>query len=179
MKFFCLLLLCYLLLIVQISFVPEAIVTGSRPNLILLILCFGLFWHRDTKIFLWAIIVGLICETFDSSIPGMGILLLTCLSWIAYRIQTHFEIRSLLSRFILIAVTAFLFDGFFQVLNQWDAKVLSDLSTLAQQSAGNALYTAVVGAGLLMAFNTIWRLIPVGLQQNLGNKTVYNSRFTH
>ncbi len=179
MKFFCLLILCYLLMIVQISIVPGEIVAGSRPNLILLILCFALFWHRDAKVFLWAIIVGLICETFDSAIPGTGILLLTCLIWMAYRFQTHFQIRSLFNRFILMAVMAFLFGILFQMLNQWDAKTLSDLNSLAQQSAGNALYTAVVGVGLLTAFNIIWRLIPVNVKQNLRNKTVYESRFTH
>jgi len=178
-KWISLLLFCYLMMIAQISIVPAGIVEGSRPNLILLVLCFALFWLRDAKIFLWAILTGLICETFDAAIPGTGILLLTCLAWMAFRVQTHFQIRSLFSRFVLMAVMAFAFDSLFQILNRLDAKMLPDLISLTRHSAGNALYTAVVGLGLLLACKIIQRLIPVDFGQNLQNRTAYESRFSH
>tara|TARA_R110002111_G_scaffold256979_2_gene324667 strand:+ start:169047 stop:169550 length:504 start_codon:yes stop_codon:yes gene_type:complete len=167
------------MLIVQISIVPDAIIEGSRPNLILLVLCFALFWLRDTQVFLWAILAGLICETFDAAIPGTGILLMTCLVWMAFRVQTHFQIRSLFSRFILMAVMAFAFDSVFQILNGLDAKTLPDLISLSRHAAGNAVYTALVGLVLLLACNIIQRLIPVDFGQNLQNRTTYESRFSH
>lgn len=179
MKFFSLLILCYLLMIVQIGIIPDVIVEGSRPNLILLVLCFALFWHRDATVFVWAIITGLICETFDSATPGTGVLLLTCLIWIAFRMQTHFQIRSLLSRFVLVFAITFLFDGLFQLLNQLDTNALPNLNSLARQASGNAIYTAVAGLALLITFKTMERFIPVTLKSNLQNSALYGSRFSH
>lgn len=179
MKLFSLLIFSYLLLIVQISFVPEATIEGYRPHLILLMLCFALFWYRDATVFLWGILAGLIYETFDSAIPGTGVLLLTSLTWMAYRVQIHFQIRSLFSRFVLMAVLAFVFDGLFQILNRLEVKTLPDLASLAQQAAGNALYTAVAGLGLLVTFKIIMRLVPIGFGPSLRNETVYESRFSH
>lgn len=167
------------MLILQISMVPEWIVEGSRPNLMLLVLCFALFWLRDAQVFIWAVITGLICETFDSATPGTGILLLTCLIWTAFRIQTHFQVRSLFSRFVLMAVMAFVFDSVFQILNRLDAQALPDLAALAQHAAANALYTAIVGLGLLFAFKIIQRLLPVDFGQELRNNTAYESRYSH
>tara|TARA_R110002095_G_scaffold209647_1_gene196354 strand:+ start:966 stop:1505 length:540 start_codon:yes stop_codon:yes gene_type:complete len=178
-KWISLLLFCYLMLIVQISFVPDAIIAGSRPNLILLVLCFALFWFRNAQVFLWAILAGLICETFDAAIPGTGILLLTCLVWMAFRVQTHFQIRSLFSRFVLMTVMAFAFDSVFQILNGLNAKTLPDLVSLTRHAGGNAVYTAVAGLGLLLACKFIQRLIPVDFGQNLQNRTTYPSRFSH
>jgi len=166
-------------MILQISFVPEATVEGSRPNLILLLVCFALFWHRDATVFLWGILAGLIFETFDAAIPGTGVLLLTCLVWIAFRIQIHFQIRSLFSRVVLIAVLAFVFDGLFQVLNRAEAITRLDPSELALNAAGNALYTASAGLCLLVAFKIILRLVPVEFGQSTQNKTVYESRYSH
>lgn len=179
MKIISLLMLCYLMLILQISIVPAGMIEGSRPNLILLVLCFALFWLRDAQVFVWAVITGLICETFDSAIPGTGILLVTCLIWAAFRIQTHFQIRSLFSRFVLMAMLAFLFDCLFQILNRLDAKALPDLAVLVQHAAGNALYTAIVGLGLLIAFKIILRLMPVDFGQGVQNTAVYGSRYSH
>ena len=179
MKLFSLLILSYLLLIIQISIVPAATIEGSRPNLILLMLCFALFWYRDATVFLWGILAGLIYETFDSAIPGTGVLLLTSLAWMAFRVQIHFQIRSLFSRFVLMAVLAFVFDGSFQILNRLEAKTLPDLISLTQQAAGNALYTAVAGLGLLVTFKIILRLVPIEFGQSLRNKTVYESRYSH
>ncbi|WP_298859026.1 hypothetical protein [uncultured Gimesia sp.] len=179
MKLFSLLILCYILLIIQISVVPEAIVAGSRPNLILVMLCFTLFWCRDATVFLWGILAGLIYETFDSAIPGTGVLLLTSLVWVALRVQLHFQIRSLISRFVLIFVLAFVFDGLFQILNRLEANTLPNLSSLAHHAAGNALYTAVAGFGLLVSFKIILRLVPIEFGQSLRNESVYKSRFSH
>jgi len=179
LKLFSLLILCYLLLIIQISFVPEVTVAGSRPNLILLMLCFALFWYRDATVFLWGILVGLIYETFDSAIPGTAVLLITGLVWIAFRVQIHFQIRSLFSRFVLMAMLAFVFDGLFQILNHLETITLFDLTLLAQNAAGNALYTAIAGLGLLMAFKIVQRIAPIEFGQSLRNETVYESRFSH
>jgi len=178
-KIISLLMLCYLMLILQISIVPAGIIEGSRPNLMLLVLCFALFWLRDAQVFVWAVITGLICEAFDSAIPGTGILLLTCLIWTAFRIQTHFQIRSLFSRFVLMALMAFLFDSLFQILNRLEAKALPDVAALAQHAAGNALNTAIVGLGLLIAFKIIQRLMPVDFGRGLQNSAVYESRYSH
>lgn len=166
-------------MIVQISFVPEATVSGSCPDLILLLLCFALFWLRDATVFLWGILAGLIYETFDAAIPGTGVLLLTCLIWIAFRIQVHFQIRSIFSRVMLIAALAFVFDGLFQILNRLETITHLDLNELAQNAAGNALYTAVVGFCLLFIFKMILKFVPVQVGQNTQNKTVYESRFSH
>lgn len=179
MKFFSLLIFGYLMLIAQISFVPSGAVAGSLPNLMLLVLCFVLFWYRDTRVFLWAIVVGLICETFDAAIPGTGILLLTGLIWLAYRIQLHFQIRSLFSRFVLMAVFAFIFDSLFQILNRLETQALPDLTLLAQQAAGNALYTAVTGLAFLISFKLVLRLVPLDFEQNLHKGTGYESRYSH
>ncbi|MCH9655743.1 MAG: hypothetical protein K0U86_13835 [Planctomycetes bacterium] len=179
MKLFSLLILCYILLIIQISVVPEATVAGSRPHLILVMLCFALFWSRDATVFLWGILAGLIYETFDSAIPGTGVLLLTSLVWVAFRVQLHFQIRSLISRFMLILVLAFVFDGLFHILNHLEAIRLLDLTSLAQHAAGNALYTAVAGLGLLVSFKIISRLVPIEFGQSLRNESVYESRFSH
>ncbi|QDV48691.1 rod shape-determining protein MreD [Gimesia fumaroli] len=179
MKFFSLLIFGYLMLIVQISFVPSATIAGSHPNLLLLVLCFALFWYRDARGFVWAIVTGLICETFDAAIPGTGILLLTGLIWLAYRIQIHFQIRSLFSRFVLMAVFAFTFDSLFQILNHLETNVLPELTTLIQQAAGNALYTAVAGLTLLISFKLVLRLVPFDFEQNLHQGTGYESRYSH
>ena len=154
-------------------------VAGSHPNLMLLVLCFALFWYRDARVFLWAIVTGLICETFDAAIPGTGILLLTGLIWLAYRVQIHFQIRSLFSRFVMIAVFAFLFDSLFQILNRLETKAFPDPTTLMQQAAENAFYTAVVGLALLISFKLILRLVPFDFEQNLHQGTGYESRYSH
>ncbi len=179
MKCFSLLVLCYLMMIAQIGIVPDMIIEGSRPNLILLVLCFALFWHRDATIFLWAILTGLICETFDAAIPGSGVLLLSCLIWMAFRIQIHFQIRSMLSRVLLMFVITFLFDSLFQLLNRLDSKALPDLNFLALQATGNAFYTAVAGLLFLIIFKIVQRFIPVTLRHNLQNSALYGSRFSH
>lgn len=179
MKFFSLLIFGYLMLIVQISLVPSGAVEGSRPNLLLLVLCFALFWYRDARVFLWAIVTGLVCETFDAAIPGTGILLLTCLVWLAYRIQLHFQIRSLFSRFVLMALLAFVFDSLFPILNRLETQVFPDLALLAQQAAGTAIYTAVVGLAFLVLFKIVLRLVPIDFEQNLHQGTGYESRYSH
>lgn len=165
--------------IVQIGIVPDTIIAGSRPNLLLLVLCFAMFWHRNATVFLWAILIGLVFETFDSATPGTSILLLTCLIRMAFRIQIHFQLRSLLSRFITMFAITFLFDSLFQLLNRLDAKALTDLNSLALQATGNAFYTAVVGLFLLIMFKIVQRFIPDALRPNLQNSALYGSRFSH
>tara|TARA_R110002095_G_scaffold138534_1_gene120226 strand:- start:181863 stop:182402 length:540 start_codon:yes stop_codon:yes gene_type:complete len=178
-KFFSLLIFGYLMLIIQISLVPSGAVEGSRPNLMLLVLCFALFWYRDARVFFWVIMTGLIYETFDAAIPGTGILLLTCLVWLAYRIQLHFQIRSLFSRFVLMASLTFVFDSLFQVLNRLEVKAFPDLFLLTQQAAGNALYTAVAGLAFLVSVKIIQRLVPIDFEPHLHQGTGYESRYSH
>ncbi|QDT91271.1 hypothetical protein Pan161_29270 [Gimesia algae] len=152
MKLFSLLMLGYVCLITQISVVPELSPDGYRPNLIVLVTGLALFWLRDARVILGALLAGLVCEAFDSAIPGTGVLLLTILIWLAYRVQIHFQLRSLFSRFVMLALLSFLFDGLFQILNHLEAgaELISELSSILQQSAGNSLATAVVGLLLLI-----------------------------
>ncbi|MCA9018374.1 MAG: hypothetical protein KDA77_23840, partial [Planctomycetaceae bacterium] len=112
-------------------------------------------------------------------IPGTGILLLTSLIWLAYRVQLHFQIRSLFSRFLLMALLAFVFDSLFQILNRLDTTALPDLTLLVQQAAGNAIYTAVVGLAFLVLFKIALRLLPVDFAQNLHKGTGYERRYSH
>ncbi len=74
-------------MIAQVGLASEMIVAGSRPNLPLVVLCLALFWLRDAQVFFWAILVGIICETFDDAHPGTGVLVVTALCWFVYRIQ--------------------------------------------------------------------------------------------
>lgn len=179
MRLFSLLILCYLLLILQLSFVPELTVAGYRPNLILVMVCLALFWYRDATVFLWGILAGLIYETFDAAIPGTAILLLTGLIWIAFRIQVHFQIRSLLSRFVLMLVLAFFFDAMFSSLNRLELTTLPNLISLAQYAAGNAVFTAATGLGLLLVFKIVQRLLPVDMGSHQKQDAIYESRFSH
>ena len=103
MKLLSLLLLGYVCLITQISVIPELSPDGYRPNLIILVTGLALFWLRDARVMLCALLAGLVCEAFDSAIPGTGVFLLTTLVWLAYRVQIHFQLRSLFSRFVLQA----------------------------------------------------------------------------
>lgn len=178
MKTLSLLLFGYLMLVLQISLVPDSVIAGNRPNLILLLLCFALFWCRDARVFLWGILVGLVCETFDAAIPGTGALLLTGLTWLAYRVQIHFQIRSLFSRFVMMAFFTFAFEFLFPLLNRLEAKALPDLLLLSQQAAGCALYTAMVGLALLMSCKLVMRLLPVSFDRPMPAGG-YESRYSH
>lgn len=179
MKFFGLLLLCYLAVIAQLGLVPELMVSGSRPNLPLVVLCLALFWLRDAQVFVWAILVGVICETFDGAHPGTGVLVLTGLCWLAYRMQVQFELRSLWTRPVVIAGMVLAFDCLFQILNRGDIKSVSELGRLLPASAGNAVYSAAVGLALLLLCRMGRSLMPFSGSTTFGESRSYRSRYSH
>ena len=176
MKLLSLLLLGYVCLITQISVIPELSPDGYRPNLIILVTGLALFWLRDARVMLCALLAGLVCEAFESAIPGTGVFLLTTLVWLAYRVQIHFQLRSLFSRFVLLACLSFLFDSLFQALNRMEAgaELFSELSIIVQQSAGNGLATAVLGLLILIGL----KLIPVDLRTPPAASAGYSSQYS-
>ncbi len=175
MKLFSLLLLGYVSLIAQISVVPEWSPAGYRPNLLVLVTGLALFWLRDARVIFAALLSGLVCEAFDSAIPGSGVFLLTILVWLAWRVQIHFQLRSLFSRFVMLACLSFLFDSLFQVLNRLGAgaEMISELPGIVQQSAGNSLATAVVGLCFLMLI----KLIPFDLSTIRSGSASYSPQY--
>ncbi|WP_417381995.1 hypothetical protein [Gimesia sp.] len=176
MKLFSLMLLAYVCLIIQISVVPELSPQGYRPNLIIMVTGLALFWLRDARVILCALLAGLVCEAFDSAIPGTGVFLLTTLIWLAYRIQVHFQLRSIFSRFVMLAFLSFLFDSLFHALNRLEAgaELISELTGILQQSAGNSLETAVIGLLLLLSI----KLIPVELRTSPAASVGYSSQYS-
>lgn len=178
MKFFSLLLLCYLAIIAQLVLVPELSVAGSRPHLPLVVLCLALFFLRDAQVFVWAILTGIICETFDNAHAGTGVLVLTGLCWLAYRIQVQFELRSLVSRSAVMIGLAFAFECLFQMANRGDFRSLSELSGMLPVSAGNAVYTAVVGLALLLICKMGRSLWPFSGSTTFGENSSYRSRYS-
>lgn len=179
MKFFSLLLLCYLAVIAQVGLASEMIVAGSRPNLPLVVLCLALFWLRDAQVFLWAILVGIICETFDDAHPGTGVLVVTALCWFVYRIQLHFELRSLVSRASVFTTMALAFDVLFQIVNQGSLPAVETLTSLLPVSAGNALYSSAVGLSVLLLCKIGKVLLPVSGGSSLAGTRAYTSRYSH
>ncbi|QDV15965.1 hypothetical protein Pan153_05840 [Gimesia panareensis] len=179
MKFFSLLLLCYLAIIAQLVLVPEMSVAGSRPHLPLVVLCLALFWLRDAQVFVWAILTGIICETFDNAHPGTGVLVLTGLCWLAFRIQMQFELRSLVSRSAVMLGLAFTFECLFQMVNRSDFRSLSELSSMLPVSAGNAVYTAVVGLVLLLICKMGRSLWLFSGNSDFATSHSYTSRYSH
>ncbi|WP_417393378.1 hypothetical protein [Gimesia sp.] len=175
MKLFSLMLLGYVCLIAQISVVPDLSPEGFRPNLIVMVTGLTLFWLRDPRVILCGLLAGLVCETFDSAIPGTGAMLLSMLIWLAWRVQIHFQLRSLFSRFVMLAFLAFLFDSLFHVLNRLEAgaNLIAELTLLLPQSAGNSLATATVGLILLIVF----KLMPFQLQASPGDSARYSPQY--
>ncbi|QGQ23259.1 hypothetical protein F1728_11505 [Gimesia benthica] len=179
MKFFSLLLLCYLAVIAQVGLASEMIVAGSRPNLPLVVLCLALFWLRDAQVFFWAILVGIICETFDDAHPGTGVLVVTGLCWFVYRIQVQFELRSLVSRASVFTTMALAFDVLFQIVNQGSLPAVETLTSLLPVSAGNALYSSAVGLSVLLLCKIGKALLPVSGGSSLSGTRAYTSRYSH
>lgn len=179
MKFFSLVLLYYIALITQLGLIPNLTVAGNRANLMLVVLCLALFWLRDAQVFLWAVLTGLVCEAFDDAHPGTGVLILTGLIWLAYRVQVQLELRSLFSRCTLIAGVTFAFESLFPILNRtnWNSNI--DLSGLLQRAAGNALYSALAGLLLLFCFKIMQSVIPVPGRAAFTSNGAYTSRYSH